>query len=1289
MAARGQALIEYVLILTLAFLGVLAILLLTAPAAGNVFSNTVYNLLGQTTTPQEPLNATQFWQQVTAVASYTPQTPVDVVTHTPLPLTGSPADSLLKTPTPTMATDTPTRTPTPGPSATPSDTIFPYPFEDDGGNPDNWQPDPDLFGAAGPWDAEYWDRHGSGPGQCNNGNFIFAPDGTPSRPAKAILQVERLHFPDAELPTNYWSDGDGRPHPNIDLDFCSRFVNTMTIESGPYTFRYRKDEGIQIIVIDEATGNVDRVVDDWNWGPNGESPVSVDWTNATTGEKTVVLLHRDIGGFARLEASLFPRGLESDPDCTWQISAERYNSPPTAWNDSPYTNYLDDQRCVLRLRGAIDLSGAVNPVIEFYDAYDLDKDYDYVNIGISIYGSGEWNDYQDPGGNPLHVFETNYSFERHVIDLTRFPGTQGTTNYAGQLIEIRLVIQSDTDFDTGEGWWFDDLYVHERTERVFTIGFADNVEGEDNWVGDGGWARTTEDSHTPTHSWTDSPGSNYSPQTDTSLELDGRLDLTQGTVNNPQIAFWHKWDLGAGGYTYLELSTDRETWTPLRTGPSDTTDYLEFNSSQPAFVQEVVDIPTEYWELDRIYVRFHLRTTNQPDLRDGWHVDDIEFRNKIITVIEPNWCDNMESGSGNWIPGGDWALTNLSAHGGLQSWTDSPGLGVQYLDGSETWLELLPYVSLATPGLTRPVLEFWHHWDISGTHDYSADAIVVEISLDDGNTWQSVWAYASEPGGNARPPSFGSSVQSGNHRYNINRAWAREVIDLTPYLGFPNLPGDPEGFRLRFRLDARSNPRVGDGWYIDDVCIQSLVEDVVTLPFADDLERGVGNWYLGGNWERANEDTSHSGSFVLSDSVGGDFEEKTFHIIELRPTFDLTGTTSPTLYYWERYDVANRNYRVNAQIQEVDVNGTALTDWEVLDGTEHAEDANLGWIRTEADLRPYTDSNVRIRFQLDGLYQDAPTDGWYIDDVSLIDRDDTLYTDGEYHEDVEDLEPGEWVFEHQWEVVQVWRNVGSGSGLGPGQWTGTWYDNVFNACATSLPHAEIDLASEVNTLTYDEIDFNWGNGLPAGSGITDADVWGGIFTRTVVFPQDTAFRFVGVTNNGIRVFDNGNLIYQENWVGCAELDYTSEPYTFTAGIHDIEVHFYENTGSARLTLGMAGVSNAFHDSPVGSYQHRTDTSLELEGRIDLSAYTAPVLFWGQVFNLERNETISIAVSTDEGFTWENIYSRGRGTDWNWTKYFVDLSPYAEQEIVIRFRLDARSDEDVADGWWIDNIQILD
>ncbi|NDJ86768.1 MAG: hypothetical protein GYB66_12850, partial [Chloroflexi bacterium] len=100
----GQALVEYVLILTLAFLGLVAILLLTQDAIANVWTDTFNSLIGQDVTPRpDALSESEFWDLVTAVASFTPES-AGLKTNTPLPPTDAPTD----VPTFTHTPETPT-----------------------------------------------------------------------------------------------------------------------------------------------------------------------------------------------------------------------------------------------------------------------------------------------------------------------------------------------------------------------------------------------------------------------------------------------------------------------------------------------------------------------------------------------------------------------------------------------------------------------------------------------------------------------------------------------------------------------------------------------------------------------------------------------------------------------------------------------------------------------------------------------------------------------------------------------------------------------------------------------------------------------------------------------------------------------------------------------------------------------------------------------------------------------------------------------------------------------------
>jgi hypothetical protein len=79
--------------------------------------------------------------------------------------------------------------------------------------------------------------------------------------------------------------------------------------------------------------------------------------------------------------------------------------------------------------------------------------------------------------------------------------------------------------------------------------------------------------------------------------------------------------------------------------------------------------------------------------------------------------------------------------------------------------------------------KFWHRYDIENYFDYGR----VEVSTDNGATWQSLAAYTG-----------------------ANTTWSRAVIDLSAYRG--------QTIRLRFRLTTNAY-LTRDGWYIDDVTV--------------------------------------------------------------------------------------------------------------------------------------------------------------------------------------------------------------------------------------------------------------------------------------------------------------------------------------------------------------------------------------------------------------------------------------------------------------------------------------
>ncbi len=175
------------------------------------------------------------------------------------------------------------------------------------------------------------------------------------------------------------------------------------------------------------------------------------------------------------------------------------------------------------------------------------------------------------------------------------------------------------------------------TARVeFTLApfpvYTDGESGAAGWTTQAPfpWALTTEQAHSPTHSWTDSPAGNYGNNRNTSL-TSPLLDLS--TAAAPVLSFWHRFDLESGwDYGRVEVSANGGgTWVQK----------AQYSGAQGAWQQVELAVP-ELAGSGQAQVRFRL-TTDGSEVRDGWYVDDVGLR----TGPAPDWLfvDGAETGS--------------------------------------------------------------------------------------------------------------------------------------------------------------------------------------------------------------------------------------------------------------------------------------------------------------------------------------------------------------------------------------------------------------------------------------------------------------------------------------------------------------------------------------------------------------------------------------------------------------------------------------------------------------------
>jgi hypothetical protein len=142
---------------------------------------------------------------------------------------------------------------------------------------------------------------------------------------------------------------------------------------------------------------------------------------------------------------------------------------------------------------------------------------------------------------------------------------------------------------------------------------TDDVEaGSQSWQADGNWGITAESSHSPTHSWTDSPGGDYGNNWTHSLTGPSlNLSTYQGTT----LSFWHSysiefgWDIG-----WVEYSVDGD-------GEWDTAAAITGDSA--GWIHAIIPLPALDSQSD-VSFRFQLETDGSTN-DDGWYIDDIEL----------------------------------------------------------------------------------------------------------------------------------------------------------------------------------------------------------------------------------------------------------------------------------------------------------------------------------------------------------------------------------------------------------------------------------------------------------------------------------------------------------------------------------------------------------------------------------------------------------------------------------------------------------------------------------------
>ncbi len=143
---------------------------------------------------------------------------------------------------------------------------------------------------------------------------------------------------------------------------------------------------------------------------------------------------------------------------------------------------------------------------------------------------------------------------------------------------------------------------------------SDSLEqGETNWKA-GQFKLTTERSASPTHSWTDSPGTNYADNTNYRLQLKTKFDLSNGVGS--RLVFKQSFATEPG-YDLCIVEAKAKGSPAWRT-------IAVFSGSQTGFESVSLDL-SEFDGKTKVVIRFSLIT--DPFVNDGgWWIDDVKVQ---------------------------------------------------------------------------------------------------------------------------------------------------------------------------------------------------------------------------------------------------------------------------------------------------------------------------------------------------------------------------------------------------------------------------------------------------------------------------------------------------------------------------------------------------------------------------------------------------------------------------------------------------------------------------------------
>jgi carboxypeptidase T len=143
----------------------------------------------------------------------------------------------------------------------------------------------------------------------------------------------------------------------------------------------------------------------------------------------------------------------------WDSTYKSFYSAPNSYTDSKNGNYINNATVTMTLTDPIDLSGYINPRLQFQTKYNIESDWDYGQVQVSTNNGTTWialeGEYTQPGvgsfqppGEPVYDGSKSDWVKEDI----------SIANYISSQFKIRFRLRTDTGINA-DGWYLDDIGV--------------------------------------------------------------------------------------------------------------------------------------------------------------------------------------------------------------------------------------------------------------------------------------------------------------------------------------------------------------------------------------------------------------------------------------------------------------------------------------------------------------------------------------------------------------------------------------------------------------------------------------------------------------------------------------------------------------------------------------------------------------------------------------------------------------------------------------------------------------